>query len=289
MLRLETLDDIGQLITGRIEEGQQLEYKAEIQKNNGHVRREATAFANTAGGLIVFGIEAHDRVPIEIAWIRETGLEERLTSILLTNIDPPLVGFAVYAIRSSDRAEDAIYVVAVDASLTGPHMTSDGKYYRRRGSITSPMEHDDVKAAMVGVGRRQALVHELQENVKLLDDTRALLREVEVLPPEKRHSFVLIPFHDTAWQAMILGGLSGSLKEPAIPPLFVFYEAVHSMNAIIGWLHSDPGDLVLHTPAYSGSGTNGTYVIRILEQGLLSIHTAADELRDHFDLSMWKP
>ena len=287
MLQLETLGDIDRLISGGIEEGQQLEYKVEIPKNNDHVRKEVTAFANTAGGSVVFGIKARDRVPVELAWIRGVGLEEQLTGILQTSIDPPLIGVTVRVIRNSAADADVIYVVTVDASLTGPHMTSDGKYYRRHGSLASPMEHGDVKAAMVDTGRRQALVLELQENVKLLDDTRRLLREYEIRPPSTRHSFVPIPFHDGAWQSMILGGLLVSLEELAIRPLFAFYQAVHSTNAIIGWLHSDPRDLILHTTAYRGSGMNGTYVLRVIEEGLLRMHTAVEQLREHFDLPTW--
>jgi predicted HTH transcriptional regulator len=71
MLKLETLADLEQLIKDDIQESLTLEYKASDSLGRGNAQRNelvknVSAFANSAGGQIVYGIEEVDHKPIRV-------------------------------------------------------------------------------------------------------------------------------------------------------------------------------------------------------------------------------
>jgi predicted HTH transcriptional regulator len=73
--RLEdiTEDDLQYLEDNQIIEKRQLEYKKELTIKSGDEKREfladVSAFANSAGGYLIYGIEEDDGVPIDLLGI----------------------------------------------------------------------------------------------------------------------------------------------------------------------------------------------------------------------------
>jgi len=69
MNQIETLEDIQKLIENKIEESLTLEYKRELSRNNKEIAKDISAFANTSGGVIIYGIEEKGHIPISKSWI----------------------------------------------------------------------------------------------------------------------------------------------------------------------------------------------------------------------------
>lgn len=71
MLKLETLADLEQLIKNEIQESLTLDYKASASLGRDNERRkelvkDVSAFANSAGGQIVYGIEEVECKPVRV-------------------------------------------------------------------------------------------------------------------------------------------------------------------------------------------------------------------------------
>ena len=81
--------DIESLKTNRIEESEILDYKEEIINEN-NLLKEITAFTNSRGGYIIFGVKESGRggYPTDIEGIDDDLNLERLEQIILSNIYP---------------------------------------------------------------------------------------------------------------------------------------------------------------------------------------------------------
>ncbi len=73
------------LIQDRIEEDLHLEYKREIGSNSGEIAKDLSAFANSDGGYIIYGIEEDKHKPKQIIPITGTGIKERLDQFRITS------------------------------------------------------------------------------------------------------------------------------------------------------------------------------------------------------------
>ena len=117
----ETLEDIKGLVESKIEESLTLEYKRQIGSNK-EIAKEVSAFANTDGGTIAYGVLAKDKVPTSIAGITATGVEEQIQNVAM--------GIKVLRLPNPQNNSEAIYIVKVPKSLEAPHMVNT-RYYRR--------------------------------------------------------------------------------------------------------------------------------------------------------------
>jgi predicted HTH transcriptional regulator len=91
--------DLVALIDGGVIENRQLEYKRDLpgtaDKDKREFVRDVVAFANSAGGHIIFGIGQSKGLPTELVPISEDkidGAKLRLEGIIRTSIDPTIQG-----------------------------------------------------------------------------------------------------------------------------------------------------------------------------------------------------
>jgi hypothetical protein len=122
----------------QLPESTTLDYKLDFPKE---LERTIAAMANTSGGLVLIGVREDPRttkplmppdgVPLD------RGLAERITSICITTMSPPLVPeIAVVADPSASRA---VIVVRVPQSHQAPHAVARStQVYLRRGLMNSP-------------------------------------------------------------------------------------------------------------------------------------------------------
>ena len=85
-----TFGDINNFVNINLKEDLRLDYKEDFPNN---LAKIVTAFANTAGGIILIGVRANRETnqPEEITGIPlAPGLEERATNITMGNIRPPI-------------------------------------------------------------------------------------------------------------------------------------------------------------------------------------------------------
>jgi Putative DNA-binding domain len=145
-----TLEDIQSIVSERIPEGVNLEYKAStvlIKNNQDALCKAVSALANSAGGTLIIGVETKDSVPIRVD-NGTPGPSKRdwIYQVLNVGTFPAVEALEV---REFNTPTGAIYVLDVMPSSQAPHQSKDHKYYKRRGPHSEVMEHyeiEDVRA-----------------------------------------------------------------------------------------------------------------------------------------------
>ncbi|NQE53896.1 hypothetical protein C5S29_09910 [ANME-1 cluster archaeon GoMg3.2] len=128
-------EDVKAFCDEQIEENSRLEYKKlfSSKDENKQIAKEISAFANTYGGIILVGVGEKDRkpkLPID-GMDYAKGLNEKVTSIALKNIYPPVFP-EIKVCRFGDDLEKAVVVIRVQESDETPHTVENttGIYVR---------------------------------------------------------------------------------------------------------------------------------------------------------------
>lgn len=144
----KTIEEIESLIKGSVPESIHLDYKASpalSKKNKDEICKDVTSFANSDGGLLIYGVEERDCIPIQI----DLGVDndeidpEWLDQILSFHITPPIEGLEISQIRLNEK--HSLYVLNIPKSFRGPHQAPDKKYYKRYNFRSSPMDHYEIE------------------------------------------------------------------------------------------------------------------------------------------------
>lgn|GEM_PF-2088136 len=148
MHKLRSLDDLHSLIKNRIQEDLHLEYKASpaiADSQRGEIAKDVSAFANSDGGVLVYGVVEKDQYPLRIdeGVDAQTFNREWLENVITSNVSPRLDGVVIHAIEiAPDRCA---YVVEVPKSYRGPHQERKSKRYHKRFNFKSePMEDYEI-------------------------------------------------------------------------------------------------------------------------------------------------
>ena len=150
-------NDLLQLIANRQEEGFQLDFKRadalqQTDPKKREISKDVSAFANSAGGTIVYGIAESDDEPhlaSDLSPIDTKAFsKESLDQVINSRIQPRIAGIIINPVelRTKDPGKFA-YVVAIPESTTA-HQASDKKYYRRFNFESVPMEDYEVRQTM---------------------------------------------------------------------------------------------------------------------------------------------
>lgn len=144
MITPKNLEDINRLISDKIEENRNLEYKgADALNDKKEIAKDVSAMANSDGGVIVYGIKEFDdkkknHLPEKITPInRKDFSKERLEDIILGNVSPKLESLKIIPISINDT--EVVYVAEVQQSNTAHQNTIDKKYYKRDNFKNEPM------------------------------------------------------------------------------------------------------------------------------------------------------
>lgn len=116
--------DVKAFCDEQIEENSRVEYKKAFSSKdeNKQMAKEISSFANTRGGIILVGVGEKDRkpkLPIEGIDYAE-GLNEKVTSIALENIYPPVFP-ETKVCKFGNDLEKAVVVIRVQESDETPH------------------------------------------------------------------------------------------------------------------------------------------------------------------------
>lgn len=128
-------------IDNQIEENLTLDYKgagslAKQDEKRKEIAKDVSAFANSAGGIIIYGIKEYKsedkkHLPEKIDPILRTQYSrEWLEEIINSNIYPRIEGIIVYPVPLNSDSTQVAYVVEIPKSITA-HQASDHKYYKR--------------------------------------------------------------------------------------------------------------------------------------------------------------
>jgi len=147
-------EDLQALIANKVEESTILDYKqreallkTDVKKD---LSKDISAFANSAGGILVYGIIENHHVPIQI----DDGLsptettKEWLEQVIQGNIRPRINGVHINPVRLDVIHPGKVaYVVTVPQGTTA-HQASDLRYYKRFNFESVPMEDHEIRDVM---------------------------------------------------------------------------------------------------------------------------------------------
>jgi|GEM_PF-5201948 Predicted transcriptional regulator containing an HTH domain and an uncharacterized domain shared with the mammalian protein Schlafen len=148
--------EVQYFIDEKIPEGKHLDYKAELHLETGDQRREfvadVSAFANTDGGYLVYGIaEGESKDPADLCGIDIIGTPDeiklRILNIVRDTVQPRIAGIQIICFKLSN--EKFALIIKIPASLFGPHRTSDRHFYVRTTAGKDSLDVHGIRSAFL--------------------------------------------------------------------------------------------------------------------------------------------
>jgi len=172
------LDKINSYIENKVEENLNLDYKASgsLQRNDkktNEISKDVSAFANSDGGIIIYGIEEEDHVPKNFHFVDGNLItKEWLEQVIQTRIHRKIPGLKIIPIRFEKKIEKSIYVVKIPESIDAPHQTSDKRFYKRYNFESVQMEEYEIRALYNRYQTTQFELNDLiiNKNIKTLKE-----------------------------------------------------------------------------------------------------------------------
>jgi hypothetical protein len=156
MLKLETRAQLEALHSGLMKESLTLEYKSsgavdKTQPKKEEIAKDALAFANAAGGQIVYGMKEKDNFPEGL----DGGIDPLqfpgiwFEQVIQQNVSPQIEGLRIHEVPLDAQVSQVAVVVTIPAAQSrAPHQAKDGRYYRRHNFRNQIMEDYEVRDMM---------------------------------------------------------------------------------------------------------------------------------------------
>lgn len=143
------------MIQSKVEENLHLDYKgagslASTDGKKKEIAKDISAFANSDGGIVIYGIKEfddaqHRHLPERLDPIDRYNIsKEWLEQVINSNIQPKIENLTINPITLSSAINHVAYVVRVPKSNTA-HQASDKKYYKRYNFESVAMEDYEIK------------------------------------------------------------------------------------------------------------------------------------------------
>jgi hypothetical protein len=148
MLKLSTRADLQRLIDDEIQESLTLDYKASASlakdsRPRDELCKDVSAFANSAGGQIIYGIEELNAKPTKIDE-GSSFTREWIEQVIDSSVQPRIEGLVITPIPLDNGRH--VYVLTIpQASSRAPHQAPDRKYYKRQNFQSVPMEDYEIR------------------------------------------------------------------------------------------------------------------------------------------------
>ncbi len=172
---------IQNFITGEIEESLTLEYKAaealdKTESKKKEMTKDVSAMANSAGGLLVYGISEYSQedkrhLPERITPVNRTEYPREWIEQVINSIRPRIEGILIHSINLSSSETEVVYIVEIPQSNTA-HQANDHRYYKRFNFQAVPMEDYEVRDVMF---REQTPNIALNFLLEMKDDSNGLI------------------------------------------------------------------------------------------------------------------
>mgnify|MGYP000862458121 FL=1 len=186
MARNWTESRLQNFITSGIEESLTLEYKsAEALDRNETKKKEITkdvsAMANSAGGVIIYGIREYAEsdkrhLPERITPVDRTAFPREWIEQIIQAIRPRIDGIVIHSVSLASGDADVAYIIEIPQSNTA-HQASDHRYYKRFNFQAVPMEDYEVRDVMF---REQTPDIALNFLVEINENSRNLVIEAQI-------------------------------------------------------------------------------------------------------------
>ena len=169
------VEHLNHFINRSLEESLNLDYQAiPAVLNYDELSQDVSAFANSAGGLLVLGVGEKKSEPLkpglpgEITWTASY-TKEAIESALLSRIHPWIEHLAIHPVRNSEGK--VVFLFDIPQSMKA-HQAGDKRYYMRHNFQKLPMEHYQIVDLM---NRRSSpILKPIIEVVKVASDGRGV-------------------------------------------------------------------------------------------------------------------
>lgn len=148
---------VQRMIDDGVEENLHLDYKAagslaKIDKKKDEIVKDVTAFANSDGGLIIYGVREHTNhakkhLPDKLDPINRAEFSKEWLEQVISNASPRIHGLRIYPISVPSDETKCLYVVEIPRGETA-HQSVDCKYYRRYNFESVAMRDHEVRDVM---------------------------------------------------------------------------------------------------------------------------------------------
>jgi len=150
--------DLQDLIDHAVLEGKTIEYKQELPETRGDrktLAKEASSFANTQGGDLIYGIEEDDDSgePVDFHDLEMSDVDEevgRLDSIIRDGVNPRIPGYDVKAVEVN--SDEHVIVIRLRESFRSPHRVTLGghdKFYARSSNGKYPLDVEELRREFI--------------------------------------------------------------------------------------------------------------------------------------------
>ena len=148
---LYSISDINDLILARSEENIHLEFKSagaleNTENKKVEISKDVSAFANSDGGIIIYGIDEKEHVASEKSFIDGSiYTKEWLEQVISSRIQRSINGLVIIPIREDNDFNKSIYIVKIPRSNNTPHMAADHRYYKRQNFKNILLEEYEIR------------------------------------------------------------------------------------------------------------------------------------------------
>lgn len=216
-----TENDLQTLVANEVLENKSLEYKQALAGNSDADKKEfladVSAFANSGGGDLIFGIEENAGIPTNVCGL--TGIDVdaeklRLENIINSGVRPRIPGISITDVSLSSGA--TVIIIRIPRSWASPHMVTfknHAKFYSRHSSGKYQLDVDELKAAFL----LSETLSERIRNFRIDRLSRITVEESTVLLKKGPKAILhLIPFNsfssNTRFDVISLGDKTLTLK-----------------------------------------------------------------------------
>jgi hypothetical protein len=152
-LTIETREHLQALVDEQLPESLTLDYKAspalsKEDRKRDEMCKDVSAFANSAGGQIVYGIEEDGPIPVSLDKGSDPNVitREWIEQVLNSRISPKIEGLRITPIPLGTG--NAFVITVPQATSRAPHQAPDNKYYRRYNFQSVAMADYEVRDMM---------------------------------------------------------------------------------------------------------------------------------------------
>ncbi len=152
-----TKQRLEQMIADGVEEHSSLDYKRadSLAKTDGkriEVTKDVSSFANSAGGILIYGVaefedKPREHLPERLDPIQRGEISREWLDQVIQTIQPRIEGLLIHPVTISAADDTVCYVVEVPQSHTA-HMARDHRYHKRHNFTTAQMEDYEVRDVM---------------------------------------------------------------------------------------------------------------------------------------------
>lgn len=145
-------NDLEEIILNGCEETSNIDFKRgdaliNNEKAKKNIAKDVSAFANSAGGIIIYGIAEVAHVAAEFSFIDGRIItKEWIEQVITSNIQRKIDGLKIIPIRFDNDIKKSIYIVSIPDSNNKPHISVDKRFYKRCNFESVPMEEYEIRS-----------------------------------------------------------------------------------------------------------------------------------------------